>query len=153
VAARSLKYLGNPVSLTYPLRNNITVFVERSSECVDQFSALVDESFPGTKQYCSALLLGRLCLNKAHFRPLCRDYDRLRVRCIILLPFHKRFYVMRCNQLHLMTKSGHLACPVMRTTTGFHYHHRWWLLCHEPGETLPRQLLTKLWAPRHRGRV
>ena len=37
--------------------------------------------------------------------------DRLGVCCIVLLALHKWFYVMRRNQLHLMTKPNHLAGP------------------------------------------
>src|SRR3546814_8977382 len=81
-----------------------------------------------------ALLLSGLWINETHFGPLGRDYNRLGVRRIVFLALHERFDVPRCNQLHLMAKLGHLACPVMRAATGLH---------HDPCRRLFRQELGK----------
>src|SRR3546814_2912267 len=90
----------------------------------DLFGTLVDEPLSGAKQNRMALLLCRFRIDEAHFRPLSCNHDSLGICRIVLLPLHKRFYVMRRNQLYLMAEPDHLACPIMRAATGFHHDHR-----------------------------
>src|SRR3546814_1582286 len=69
-----------------------------------------------------ALLLCRFRIDEAHFRPLSCNHDSLGICRIVLLPLHKRFYVMRRNQLYLMAEPDHLACPIMRAATRSEEH-------------------------------
>ena len=128
----------------------MTRFIEMRPKRVNQLCALMNESISAPEQQGAGLLSLRLRSNKTHLGSLCRNDNRLRVSCIILLAFHERPDILRCYQLHLVTAFCHISCPIMRAATGLHYNERRRVFRHELAKVLPRQLLTKHNLPRHR---
>jgi transposase InsO family protein len=69
--------------------------------------------------------------------------DRFRISRVVLLPLQERLDVMRCDQTDFMSMPRHLPGQVMRTGTGLYRNATRRLLCHEPLELRPRQLLAE----------
>src|SRR5437667_6345940 len=65
-------------------------------------------------QHQTALLLGRLGLDKSHVCPGDRFADCLGISGIVLLPLHIRLHVGRWHQAHGMTERLEFARPMMR---------------------------------------
>lgn len=58
-------------------RKDMTLLTEQATQGVHQVRALMEKPFTCTEKHCTGLLILRLRLDKAHFRALCRDDDRL----------------------------------------------------------------------------
>lgn len=71
-----------------PKRNDLTILVERGAQGVHQFCTLTDDTVSRPEQDCSRLLLRGLRFNEAYLGLACRDYDRFRISCIVLLALH-----------------------------------------------------------------
>jgi len=69
--------------------------------------------------------------------------DRLRIRRIVLLPLHERFYILRRNQLHFMPQLPERARPVLRTAARLHRHHASRLRLEEIQDLRPADLATQ----------
>ncbi len=66
----------------------------------------------------TALLLGRLGLDKSHVCPGDRFADCLGISGVVLLPLHIRLHVGRWHQAHGMTERLEFARPMMRGCAG-----------------------------------
>jgi hypothetical protein len=60
----------------------------------------------------ASLLFDRLLRNEGNMRLTCSCADRLGIVAVILLPSHKRLYILRADESDLMAKSFKLSCPV-----------------------------------------
>lgn len=88
--------------ITNSLWRDVAEFIVVRTQCVDQLSAVIDQLFSRAKHYRPKLLLLGFDFDEAHRWPLrCLD-DRLRIRCVVLLPLDERLDIPRCNQLRLM---------------------------------------------------
>lgn len=123
------------------LRTVRAAIVKVRAQGVDQLSALIDQLFAGAKHNRPGLLL--LALGEAHRWPLRRLDDRLRIRCVVLMPLDERFDIARGNQFRLMAKPGHLARPVVGTAARLHRHDTCRMTRHEPTKLQARQLLAE----------
>src|SRR6266496_3203162 len=81
---------------------------------IDHCSLLADEQVACAMQHQTALLLGRLGLDKSHVCPGDRFADCLGISGIVLLPLHIRLHVGRWHQAHGMTERLEFARPMMR---------------------------------------
>ncbi|WP_352843807.1 hypothetical protein [Mesorhizobium sp. M0644] len=74
------------VQMTNSLRRDVAKLIKVRTQCIDQLRALIDQLFSGAKHYGPRLLLLGFRFDEAHRWPLrCLD-DRLRIRCVVLLP-------------------------------------------------------------------
>lgn len=109
----------------------------------------MNKTFPAAKQNCPASLFMRLLLDKRHLGLLSSNQDNLAIRRTVLLVFHKWPGILRCYQLYLTAKPGHLTYLVVSATTGLHHYGRKRLTSHKIAEFCARNFLTKPHAPLH----
>ena len=89
---------------------------------VDRLRALAHQKIARVEQHRPCLLLFPLHRHKAHGRALRRLADRLRVRRVVLLPFHERLHVDRRDQPHIVAELHNLSAPMVSARTGLHRH-------------------------------
>src|SRR6516225_1119314 len=116
---------------------------QMTTQSVDNLSALPDQKISGSKNNCRSLGCFAPYLHEAHRRPLRRLADRLRVRCVVLLPLHKGLYIGWWNKQNFVTQAGKLAAPIMRRRASFHRNSARRLSCKELQDSSPAQSLSK----------
>src|SRR6266700_1859326 len=106
---------------------------------IDHCSLLADEQVACAMQHQTALLLGRLGLDKSHVCPGHRFADCLGVGGIVLLPLHIRLHVGRRHQAHSMTQRLEFARPMMRGCAGLDTDKTWRQLLEESSDVTALQ--------------
>ena len=114
----------------------MAVLIQKCAQRVHISGPLMHQAFPTAEHRCARLLLDGLGLNKTHLGLACRDHDRLGVGRIIFLALHKRAYILRCDQPHLVVKRFHFTRPIVSAPTGFKDDQAWLLQCHKRTELL-----------------
>src|SRR5205807_3790500 len=106
---------------------------------IDHCSLLADEQVACAMQHQTALLLGRLGLDKSHVCPGHRFADCLGISGIVLLPLHIRLHVGRRHQAHSMTERLEFARPMMRGCAGLDTDKTWRQLLEESSDVTALQ--------------
>src|SRR5246127_3523550 len=91
---------------------------QEPTDLTNDGSAMIDHSLSRPMQCLDVLLRDRLLRDKRNVRLPCSYTDRLRVIAVILLPAHKRLYMLRADHLDPMTERLKLTRPVERARAG-----------------------------------
>jgi len=91
---------------------------QEATDLTNDGSAMIDHSLSRPMQRLDVLLRDRLLRDKRNVRLPCGYADRLRVIAVILLPAHKRLYILGADHLDPMAERLKLMRPVERARAG-----------------------------------
>jgi len=91
---------------------------QEATDLTNDGGAMIDHSLSRPMQRLDVLLLDRLLRDKRDVRLPCSYTDRLRVIAVILLPAHKRLYILGADHLDPMAERLKLMRPVERARAG-----------------------------------
>lgn len=114
-----LKKVSHPCHMGGPSRSNPAVLRQVAADRVDDLRTLTHHQIACAEhEPCGLLLLAFHC-DKTHAGPLRCLADRLRIDCIVLVPFHEGLHVGRRDQPLLMPRRLQFTRSVMRAAACF----------------------------------
>src|ERR1700756_341101 len=91
---------------------------QEPTDLTNDDGAMIDHSLSRPMQCLDVLLRDRLLRDKRDVRLPCSYTDRLRVIAVILLPAHKRLYILGADHLDPMAERLKLTRPIERAPAG-----------------------------------